>query len=246
MQTRCIRSTLLTACAAVPLMAQVLTIEDGTPVRLRLNSTVSSGTAHEGDMVDFEVTEPLVARGLVLIPKGSIALGHVSKVRAKRRFGRAGELEISIDSVRVGDGGTAPLRATKEEGETPLQGGKLAATVVASPVLVWVKGKNVEFERGVETTAYVRGNVTVDEAKLRAPYQNAPQAVQNAGNPALLTNRDILDMKKAGLSEEVILAKIATSPTDFRTSPQDLIELKNAAVSDRIIEAMVQKQSPPR
>lgn len=238
----CKASILLTAFAAVPLMAQVLTIEDGTPVRLRLNRSVSSATAHEGDMVDFEVTEPVVARGLVVIPKGSIALGHVSKVRAKRRLGRAGELEISIDSVRVGDGGTASLRATKEQGETPLQGGKLAATVVASPVLVWVKGKNVEFERGVETTAYIQGNVTVDEVKLRAPYQNAPQSVQNAGNAAILTNRDILEMKKAGLSDEVILAKITTSPTDFRTNPQDLIELKNANVSDRIIAAMVQKQ----
>lgn len=105
----------------------------------------------------------------MVIPKGSIALGHVSKVRSKRRLGRAGELEISIDSVRVGDGGTASLRATKEQGENPLQGGKLAATVVASPVLVWVKGKNVEFDRGVETTAYIQGNITVDEAKLRAP-----------------------------------------------------------------------------
>lgn len=53
-------------------------------------------------------------------------------------------------------------------------------------------------------------------------------------------------MKKAGLSDEVILAKITTSPTDFRTNPQDLIELKNANVSDRIIEAMVQKQSARR
>lgn len=58
----CKASILLTAFAAVPLMAQVLTIEDGTPVRLRLNRSVSSATAHEGDMVDFEVTEPVVAR----------------------------------------------------------------------------------------------------------------------------------------------------------------------------------------
>jgi hypothetical protein len=49
----------------VGLSAQVLTIQDGTPARLRLNRTVSSATAHEGDVVDFEVTEPVVVQGLV-------------------------------------------------------------------------------------------------------------------------------------------------------------------------------------
>lgn len=226
------------------LSAQVLTLEDGTPVRLRLQRPVSSATAHEGETVDFEVTEPVIVRGMVVIPKGSLALGHVSKVRQKRRFGRAGELEISVDSVRVADGNTAPLRATSKEGETPMNGGRIAATVVASPVLVWVKGKNVEFERGEDTTAYVRGNIPIDEAKLRERYQGAPpsDSVSSAANSSsILTNRDIIQMKKAGLSDDVILTKIATSETDFRTGAQDLIDLKNAGVSDSIIQAIVQK-----
>jgi hypothetical protein len=73
-----------------------------------------------------------------------------------------------VDSVRLGDGGTATLRATSQEGENQMHGGRLAATVAASPVLVWMKGKNVQFERGVEITAYIRGNIPVDETRLRA------------------------------------------------------------------------------
>jgi hypothetical protein len=48
-------------------------------------------------------------------------------------------------------------------------------------------------------------------------------------------------MKNAGLSDDVILAKIRTSEADFRTGTQDLIDLKAVGVSDPIIQAMVQK-----
>ncbi|HMC59282.1 MAG TPA: hypothetical protein VKJ01_08835, partial [Candidatus Solibacter sp.] len=123
--------------------AQILTLQDGTPVRLRLNRTVSSANAHVDETVDFEVTEPVINRNYVIVPKGAVALGRVTKVEARRRFGRAGALELSIDSVRLPDGRTIPLRATPEKGEGDMSGARVAATIAASPVLVWVKGKDV-------------------------------------------------------------------------------------------------------
>ena len=142
--------------------AQVRTLQDGTPVRLRLSRNVSSATAHVNETVDFEVTEPVTDRNDVVIPKGAVALGRVTKVKAKRRFGRAGALELSIDSVRLTDGRTIPLRATHEKGQGDISGARVAATVAASPVLVWVKGKDVTFEKGTETTAYVSGDARLD------------------------------------------------------------------------------------
>src|SRR5580658_10378490 len=146
--------------------AQVLTLlQDGTPVRLRLDRTVSSANAHVGETVDFEVTEPVIDRNYVVIPKGTVALGRVTKVETKRRFGRAGELELSIDSVRLPDGRTVLLRATPEKGESDMSGTRVAATIAASPVLEWVKGKDVTFEKGTETTAYVSGDARMDEPR---------------------------------------------------------------------------------
>ena len=95
--------------------AQVRTLQDGTPVRLRLNRTVSSATAHVGETVDFEITEPVINQNYVIIPKGAVALGRVTKVEVKRRFGRAGALELSVDSVRLSDGRSITLRATREK-----------------------------------------------------------------------------------------------------------------------------------
>ncbi len=230
------------------LFAQIITLQDGTPVRLRLMQTVSSADAHEGQTVDFEVAEPVVNQGLVVIPKGSVALGKVTKSEAKRRFGRAGELEISVDSVRLADGSRAPLRANQEKGTGPMGSGRLAATIAASPVLVWVKGKDVVFQKGTETTAYLNGDARVDEAQLRRTPPPAAAAATEASaeraTPApnnVLTNGDIIAMRKAGLSDDVILAKIRNSSSDFHTSAQDLIQLKEAGLSDAVISLIVEK-----
>jgi hypothetical protein len=227
--------------------AQVQTLQDGTPVRLRLNRTVSSASTHAGETVDFEVTEPVINHNYVVIPKGAVALGRVTKVETKRRFGRAGQLEISIDSVRLPDGRTIPLRATREMGQGDMSGARVAATIAASPVLVWVKGKDVTFEKGTETTAYTTGDIRIEEPQPRAvptPGSDSPAdrgADHGADRGTSLNNVDIIQMQKGGLSEETILSKIDTSTTNFNTGTQDLLQLKEAGVSDRIINAMVQK-----
>ena len=244
-------AVILLSAAFSSLSAQILTLQDGTPVRLRLMENVSSADAHEGQTVDFEVSEPVLNQGLVVIPKGAVALGKVTKSRPKHRFGRGGELEISVDSVRLADGSRAPLRASEEKGPGSVGGARLAATIAASPLLVWVKGKDVAFQKGAEATAYISGDARLDEAQLRRQVASPSTALPAAavsessadrGIPdRVLTNRDIIDMRKAGLSDDVILTKVRNSSSDFRTGPNDLIKLKEAGVDDSIITMMVQK-----
>ena len=65
------------------------------------------------------------------------------------------------------------------------------------------------------------------------------RAAQSADQKAL-NNRDVIDLVKAGLSSEVILAKIKSSSSNFDTSPAALKELKSANVPDTVILAIVQ------
>ena len=67
-----------------------------------------------------------------------------------------------------------------------------------------------------------------------APPSPAPSA------PAQLTNKDVLDLHKAGLPEQVLVAKIKSSQTNFDTSPSQLKELKAAGLADAVILAMVE------
>ena len=67
-----------------------------------------------------------------------------------------------------------------------------------------------------------------------APTGPAPVSAQE-----VLTNETVVGMVKAGLPESVIVQKIRTSTRKFDTSTNALIRLKQAGVSDKVIEAMV-------
>ena len=58
-----------------------------------------------------------------------------------------------------------------------------------------------------------------------------------------MTNDSVIKMTKAGLSEDVILGSINGQPGQYSTSADDLIALKGAGVSDKVIAAMIGKAS---
>ena len=53
-----------------------------------------------------------------------------------------------------------------------------------------------------------------------------------------LTNETVMKMSKAGLDDNVIVQTIQMQPGAYATAPDDLIALKNAGVSQRVIAAM--------
>jgi hypothetical protein len=55
----------------------------------------------------------------------------------------------------------------------------------------------------------------------------------------VLTNDSLVSLKKAGLSDSIIISKIRSSQTKFDVSTKGLIGLKNAGLSDQVIEAVV-------
>ncbi|MEO6569037.1 MAG: hypothetical protein ABIO94_09775, partial [Opitutaceae bacterium] len=56
-------------------------------------------------------------------------------------------------------------------------------------------------------------------------------------------NKDVLKMQKAGLSEDTILAAMQKERGEFDTSTDALIELKQAGVSEKIIQKMIATKS---
>jgi len=60
-----------------------------------------------------------------------------------------------------------------------------------------------------------------------------------------VTNADIVNMTKQGIDPGLIVKDIQSSVTDFDTSPQALIDLKNAGVDKSVLEAMLAAKNPP-
>jgi len=68
----------------------------------------------------------------------------------------------------------------------------------------------------------------------------APQASAQS-----LTNDDVAKMAAAQLPDSVIIAKIKSSKCEFDTSPDALISLKKAGLSDAVLQALTNAMMPP-
>lgn len=69
----------------------------------------------------------------------------------------------------------------------------------------------------------------------------APAANATAGQPEVLTNNTIIQMKTAGFGPNIIISKINSSPCNFTTDVNSLVALKNANVDETVIDAMMKK-----
>jgi hypothetical protein len=160
------------AVAATPAVGFLL--EDGTPVHLVLSQNLSSADAVTGQTVEFEVVDDVIVNGFVVIPHGATAWATVTDAEHKRRMGRAGKLDLNIDKVRLADGEKALLRAikdTKGGGHTGAMVGAMVATSLvvwpAAPLFLLMHGKDVTIPKGTNISAFVQGDMTLDQSKFQ-------------------------------------------------------------------------------
>jgi hypothetical protein len=60
-----------------------------------------------------------------------------------------------------------------------------------------------------------------------------------------MNNDSVIKLCKAGLADEVIVSTIQSSPGDYKTSVDDLVALKTAGASDKVVAAVVSKAAAP-
>ena len=160
---------------AVSLVPSKMVLDDGTPIKLRLNRNLSSADAKAGDSVDFEVLEEVNLGQLTVIPKGSLAIGTIVDAEAKKRMARGGKLDLRIDYVKLADGEKCTIRGVKQSnggGHTGAMTGAMVATSLvawpAAPFFLFMHGKDSTIPKGTEITAYVNGAMPIDPAKFGA------------------------------------------------------------------------------
>ncbi len=61
--------------------------------------------------------------------------------------------------------------------------------------------------------------------------------------PPAVTNADVISLHTVGFSEDFIVSKIHTSASAFSLQIADLVELKKAGISEKVIKAMLDKSS---
>jgi hypothetical protein len=199
-------------------------LEDETPIRLRLNRTISSADAHTGDTVDFETLDDITVNGTLVIPKAGLAFATVTEAQAKRRMARGGKLDINIDYVKLVSGDKAALRAVKDVkggGHTGgMVGGMVATSLVffpAAPFFLFMHGKDISIPKGTEITAYVSGDVRMDIAKFQPA--TSPTLASSAAVP--LSAKLQLESDPSGADIEVDGSFVGNTPSDVQVTEGD-------------------------
>jgi hypothetical protein len=212
-------------------------LEEETPVRLRLNRTISSADSHVGDNVDFEVLDDVTVNGTLVIPKGGLAFATVTEAQAKRRMARGGKLDINIDYVKLVSGEKAALRAVKDVkggGHTGgMVGGMVATSLIffpAAPFFLFMHGKDISIPKGTEITAYVNGDMRLDIAKFQpAALPNAP--TQSAVDST--TAKLLLESNPPGADIEVDGSFVGNTPSDVQvTEGEHTVTVKKTGFQD--------------
>ncbi len=122
---------------------QAVMVADGTALHVRLKEELSSQKVHRGDLVEFEVAEPLLVNGATVVEKGAIATARIADGKSAGHFSRNGRLAWAMDSVPAVGGVHLPLRFIKEVpqggagAKTPSKAAKAAEAAALSPVLLY-------------------------------------------------------------------------------------------------------------
>lgn len=145
--------------SAAPAPPREIILARQTPVHLKLGRELSSATAHVGDEVPFEVSQDVIVGGVTVIAKGAPGFGAVTEAEPKKRMGKAGKLNVSVDSVVLANNEKIVLRSFGIEQSADLKTGR------SIPLL---RGKDVTLSKDAEITAYVDSDMHLKVASFAA------------------------------------------------------------------------------
>lgn len=160
-------------------------LPQGTSVRLRTLSPLSSTDNKAGDRFDLEVSEDVLLNGRVVIPRGSPGKGEITLVKKKGMWGKSGKLETRVLSVRA-NGMDIPLRGTVlDKGDTGTAG--VVGAILVLPVAgFFVTGTSAVLPQGTGFTGLTESDLPVTFAD-QAPAPPAAVVIGSAPPPTVVS-----------------------------------------------------------
>lgn len=138
-----------------------------TLVKIAIQTELDSRKNRVGDPVVYQAVDDVYVNGVLVIPKGAIGTGHVSKVEQAKNFGRDGKLEVAFDGIGVLGGGNAPVfLGDKAKQETASLAKTAGATVVGLALLgpigiiggAFVHGQDIHVAPGSQMYVQTQGD----------------------------------------------------------------------------------------
>ncbi|MHB1459574.1 MAG: hypothetical protein ACYC0V_21905 [Armatimonadota bacterium] len=151
---------LLQMCIA--LSSEPLKIAEGTPIKLELTRSLTSGKVKTGEAVTYRTREDIIINGEVVIAKGAKGLGKVTVSKRRGMLGKKGKLEFTVESVTAINGVPVPLRTSIENSGKSNSGAVIASALLLTVFAVFISGRDITIKEGTEIVAYVDTDTLID------------------------------------------------------------------------------------
>ena len=141
------------ATAPAPVAPTTATIAAGLSVPLALTAELSSSRNREGETFAMTVSQDVVSDGIVVIPRGTRAVGEITLRSGRGMFGKSGKMELSFRYLDM-DGVRVPLEGTHFQAGEGNTAGTIGAIVAAGVVGgMVVTGRSANMPEGREFSA---------------------------------------------------------------------------------------------
>ena len=118
-----------------------------------------------------------------------------------------------------------------------------AGVGAAGGALITGSGTGALIGAGVGAASGALIGAALDESDRRALDKESPRTTRKIDRGEELSMRDIKSMSKAGISDNVIISQIDATHSTFSLTSADIIDLKKAGVSQKVINYMIQTGS---
>ncbi len=135
--------------------AQNYYIPNGYPVMLTTQADMSSRYNKAGERINFSVAENVGAKGQILIPAGSVAVGEIVRSDRNGHIGKSGKIAVRVMYIDT------PQRRIALTGDRAVHGKSGAIPVVATFMFVsmlgsmFIHGTNAKIPAGTMVQAYL-------------------------------------------------------------------------------------------
>jgi len=146
------------ACAALILtpslaLAEPVKVPEGLDMPMRLEEKLSSQTSTEGDRFQVSLAEDVKLPDGTVLKAGYRGVGEVTHARKNGMLGRAGELNVRLLYLKVGDE-KLRLRATKGAEGRGNVANQIVGVVLIGVFAAVIKGHSVDLAKGTSIAAF--------------------------------------------------------------------------------------------
>lgn len=146
--------------SSISVHAQTVKVKAGTIIPMRSMVTELARDCEIGKIIKFQVTDDIKSEGKLVIPKETIAIGHVTEARKSTVCGTKGKLNIAIDYLTLENGEKIYLT-----GNVYISGKNKTPLAIVVGCLTWfgllIPGTKAVLNEGYETIATITNTVEI-------------------------------------------------------------------------------------